>query len=157
MIKICDLDLGPCTGCNYECFDQYSHCPIQDDTATVYEKILESDLVIIAVPTYSSAPPASYFAWRERSQGIFTHNDQYENFEKVVKGYIVFGNEEAGGREVVNFLQQDSEKPLEYLMLQSHEYDQSSIEGNLVEITEVREKLLTFTKELIDKTGLDKS
>lgn len=52
-----DLDLRPCLGCR-ACMDRGEEfCPLKDDLASIEQKILAADGVIIAAPTYVANVP----------------------------------------------------------------------------------------------------
>ncbi|SHH48170.1 Multimeric flavodoxin WrbA [Caloranaerobacter azorensis DSM 13643] len=152
-IRMVDLDIRPCVDCEYECFNSSPKCPKDDDIYFVYESIMKSDYTIMVIPVYSAAPPALYFAWRERSQIIFQTEEIYKRYEKVKKAYIVIGNEEAGGNDVVNIIKNyhiNTQKNVNILLLQSSKYGQRSIEGNLINVPQVQLDLTDFVDNLID-------
>lgn len=154
LIHMRDLEINPCLGCDYECCDPNASCSINDDVRFVYDKIFHSDMVIMAIPTYTTALTSRYFAWRERSIGVFTDQDQFNHFIEKVKGAIVFGNEKYGGNEAVNTIVRGSRGSTECLLIQSHQYDQSSIKGRLVDIPEVQTNLIDFLEKLLKKYDL---
>lgn len=154
-IEIKELEIHSCLNCDYQCSEQRGNCPINDDVQFVYDQILVSDLVIFAVPTYFSAPPSRYFAWRERSFGVFTSSEQYNRFLDLVKGFVVFGKADFGGQETIRILRQNSGDFLEFLLIENDHYDQSSTEGKLLDLPEVQAKLVDFTEKLLQKVSGD--
>ncbi len=151
-LEMVNLQISPCFGCKYECFDTILSCPMEDDLQEVYAKIMDSDLVIMAIPVYSAAPPAIYFAWRERSQGIFKTYEAYEAYKKVKKGYIIIGNEDAGGRDAIDLISKEDNNIKEgenLLLLQNHKYGLNSIKGELLKKSEVKLDLQKFLLKLL--------
>lgn len=153
-----DLRLTPCIGCTYECMQSGSSCPHADDVAMVYRTIMDADSCIFALPVYSGAPPAAYFAWRERSQSVFTSQERYERYRRVKKGFIVIGNREAGGEYAVEFLRnEDRTEERAILLLENHRYGLNSLSGKLVEVPEVRQVITEFTYRLLERGQADKT
>jgi hypothetical protein len=56
------------------------------------------------IPVYSAAPPALYFAWRERSQSIFLTEEICQKFDRVKKAFIIIGNKDAGADGAVTII-----------------------------------------------------
>jgi multimeric flavodoxin WrbA len=55
MLRLTDLKIEPCKGC-MACVFKQEECRIQDDWNTFRNKLIESDAVIIGVPTYFLSP-----------------------------------------------------------------------------------------------------
>lgn len=151
LLNIVDLKINPCLGCNYECFNKELDCPIEDDVKYAYNQIASSDLVIMCVPVYSSAPPSVYFAWRERSQCYFRTDDLFADYEKVKKLYIVIGKKISGGNETIDILLNDDKNATrdDVLLLQSNEFGQKAIEGNLIKCNEVKNRINVFLEKIL--------
>jgi multimeric flavodoxin WrbA len=71
IINCYDYEIKPCSHCNYECFSyeltgKGEECPVRDDVPKIYEKAIESDVIVISVPTYAANVSALYKAWMER-------------------------------------------------------------------------------------------
>lgn len=144
-MRILDYDIKPCFDCLYECFDPEEICPVSDDVEDIYRVIADQDMIFLSLPVYSGAPCSKYFAFRERSQSIFHDSKLFENFDNVIKNYIVIGNQEAGGKQAVEFITSEMKTKDNYILLQSHDYDQSSISGRLIVNQEVKKRLKKFT------------
>ncbi len=151
LIEMNDHNIAPCSECKYQCFDPDKDCPKSDDISDIYGEIVDHDLVFISVPIYSGAPCSKYFAFRERSQSVFHDVRLYNRFERVSKYYIVIGNEESGGKETVDLLSSDLKKHEEIILLQSHNYSQSSISGRIIENDGAKELLDSFVKDALKK------
>ncbi|GAA0121717.1 MAG: hypothetical protein KID00_01665 [Clostridium argentinense] len=41
LLNIVDLNISPCLGCNYECFNKKLNCSIKDDVEYVYKEIVK--------------------------------------------------------------------------------------------------------------------
>ena len=50
IIHLVDLDISPCMGCE-TCFED-GQCMIEDDASRVYDKLLLSDMLVLATPVY---------------------------------------------------------------------------------------------------------
>lgn len=151
-LDITTLNIQPCCRCNYECFA--SSCPVDDDLEKAYNFIIENEIVFFVLPVYSSAPPATYFAWRERSQAFFVNDEIYEKYRNVPKAYIVIGNVDAGGENAIRIIEEgDDSRNIEFLLLQSHKYGLSSTSGKLIEVDEVIEEIDLLINKLINMKG----
>lgn len=141
IIDITDFEIESCFNCDYECFD--TGCPKDDDVYELYEEMMRYDSVIFVLPVYSGTPCSKFFAFRERSQGIFDEGS-YKRYQRVKKNYIVIGNEEAGGKDAVKIVKMVEGSSGEILLLQSHRYGERSLSGDLIEREEVRKDIDRF-------------
>jgi multimeric flavodoxin WrbA len=151
LLSMTDLNIKPCLGCNYECFDEEQNCNIKDDTEYIYKNILSSEMVVMCIPVYSSAPPSTYFSLRERAQSIFRTDELYLNYKKVKKLYIVIGKRVSGANDTINILKSDDEniKHDDILLLESNEFGQKAIEGKLVDCDKAVNKVRDFVSKHI--------
>lgn len=88
------LHTHACSACAYECFD--GACKYQsDDVYGLYVDMLCAGKVVWIVPMYCGSPSSLYFAFNERGQDFFMHNDVYEQL--LSKLYIigVYGKRES--------------------------------------------------------------
>jgi len=71
LIRMLDLDIRYCRMCkNRLCMQKgMDYCPIKDDAAFLYNKIMDSDGLIIGVPIYSWMAPGELFVIRDRLLG----------------------------------------------------------------------------------------
>lgn len=52
IMRVCDMNINPCKGCNY-CFkSEENTCVQNDDMSVIYKKLAESDVLVIASPLY---------------------------------------------------------------------------------------------------------
>ena len=51
LLRICDLDIAPCTGCG-TCKREEDGCIIDDDMSVLNEKLVEADVVVLGSPVY---------------------------------------------------------------------------------------------------------
>lgn len=152
LLSVNDYKISGCCNCAYECLHSHpSHCPKEDDVDFLYRTIAHHDLAIFAVPVYSGAPCSLYFAFDERSQSVFDDSVLYERYAKVIKNYIVVGNEDAGGIQALNILLATEESMGEVLLLQSHPYGENSVLGRLIEIPKIRASLKGFVERISAK------
>ncbi|MBD8045926.1 MAG: hypothetical protein KID00_01670 [Clostridium argentinense] len=107
----------------------------------------------MCIPVYSAAPPSTYFSLRERCQGIFKDDDMFNCYTNVKKLYIIIGNKISGASETIDILLKDDRKAAmnNLLLLESSKFGQKSIEGNLINCNEVKNKIKTFLTENINQ------
>ena len=87
IIRFGELNIHPCSNCEYECFR--GECKYRsDDIYTLYEDMLHYDKVILIVPMYCGNPSALYFIFNERCQDYFMRNDTYD---AIIKGLYIIG------------------------------------------------------------------
>lgn len=153
MLKMGEYQIKPCGQCTYNCFRKEDTCPLEDDVALIYKKMVESTHMIVAIPVYSSAPPALYFALRERSQSIFRDADLYEQYRQVKKAFIVIGNQQAGAEMTIqNILAEEDQLSREdILLIESSEYGQRSTQGELAQNEAVQRKTLSFLEGFLNR------
>lgn len=147
-LKTTELNINPCLNCDYECFDAQLKCPKEqeDDVTFIYDNLIKSDISIMAIPVYSAAPPATYFALRERSQSIITSETIEDLYSNTKKLYILIGNTQAGALEAMTILLSESKNSKEddVLLLESSVYGQKSTAGKLIEDKAVQDKIFDF-------------
>lgn len=141
VLKIYDMNIEECGGCDYYCFKNGA-CLKEDDLLEVYEKCFKADKIIFAIPTFSGNLSSLYFKFWERGQSIFKDNSEYEDkFLKKIN-IIVIGNLSSGGdmavHEALYSFNNRSFYP-EVLLLSSREYCTSSIRGDMIDIPNVKE------------------
>lgn len=106
IIRLHDFNIKPCTGCN-ACNQnrkkpKYEACPLKDDVAFLWGKIMESDGLIISVPIYILTPPGIFKNFCDRmlhdvgfvkaiqdSLGIPPHDER--SFKPRPAGFIAVG------------------------------------------------------------------
>lgn len=158
IINAYDLEIKPCSHCNYECFSQElrgkkEECPIQDDTPKIYSKMKKAGVIVLAVPTYGGKAASIYCAFTERGQGIIKSYNEFKNtvLNKII-ALIVIGNIPAGGDiayHTVILDHKDCKYPPPSVLLQAAEYDRGSIYGNLLEDEKVRDRLDNLAKLIL--------
>lgn len=52
LVSVADFRIHPCLGCNRCYSNEGHHCVQQDDMASIYEKFMGADTVVIASPVY---------------------------------------------------------------------------------------------------------
>lgn len=68
-ISLYDLNFSPCIACG-EC-EHLGECILNDDMTGLYEKILTSDLIVVATPIFFYSHPAKLQAFFERFQALW--------------------------------------------------------------------------------------
>ncbi len=146
-----DVEISPCSHCNYECFSS-KKCPIEDNVLEIYKKCGVADILIFTIPTYGGHLSSIYFAFAERSQAIFKSFG--ECAERLLKkiNFIIIGNLSAGGdmalhEALYNFVNLDFWP--ETLLFPAREYGRSSINGDLIEVPEVKRRLDRFVEIIL--------
>ena len=151
IVNTFELEIRPCSHCSYECFADRK-CPIEDDVSEIYRKWKDADILIFAIPTYSGHLSSSYFALDERSKPFFKNLREWkEKFSKKVNfmiiGNLVAGRDMALHEALYSFANLDFCP--ETLLLPSREYGKWSINGDLIEVPEVRKRLDRFVEMIL--------
>ncbi|WP_445486813.1 flavodoxin family protein [Niallia sp. 03133] len=153
LIHVHDLDMNPCGKCNYECCKK-EDCPIHDDLPALFAKCLDADLLLFALPTYCGHLPSTYFMFSERSQALLANETIYE--EGILKkvNFIFIGNIIAGAdmssHEALYSFAGKSFFP-ETILISSRDYNRKPINGDLIELEQVQDKLERFVDRLLQK------
>lgn len=143
-----ELEITPCGGCDYECFNSAEMCPhFSDSVFYLYEEITSSDLSYYIVPNYCDYPCSAFFAFNERSQCYFQkRQDRLEKYLSVKKKFIVVSNT---GKDnftaAFRYQIQESEEP-DILFLEAKRFHKVSINGDLMEAEEAREAVRRFAE-----------
>ena len=141
-----DLDLHGCTNCGYECF--HGPCRYREDAVyETYNTMPNYDKVILIVPMYCGNPSSLYFAFHERCQDYFMHNDNYE--EIIGRLYIIgiYGSSEETPDFIPCLEKWFSGSPYtgRVLGIERHRYGQK-MEDWVLDVEEVREQIRNFLK-----------
>ncbi len=97
-INLADLKIGYCTDCNHCVKENQFKCPIDDDVPEIFEKMVNSDAIIIGSPTYFACISAKLKALFDRSLPLRRGN--YKLSGKI-GGAIAVGGSRNGGQEFV--------------------------------------------------------
>ncbi len=98
LVNICDYTIKPCQGCDYECLPQIGpdtgqetspECPVQDDIASIWQKVWRADVFLMLVPTYGGVPPALYVSFTQRYQSLWAKAPPKEQLQKKVVAAVV--------------------------------------------------------------------
>lgn len=93
-IDTTSLNVKPCTGCLF--CEKKGSCSIKDEMNYVYEKIVESDVVVLSSPVYFASVSAQLKTVIDRCQMLFSRRYILKNaVDKKREGYIIFT---AGGK-----------------------------------------------------------
>lgn len=143
-----ELEVIPCGGCDYECFDSAEKCPRFSDSAfQLYDEITNSDLAYFIVPNYCDYPCSAFFAFNERSQCYFQkRQDRLEKYLSVKKKFIAVSNTNRENfTAAFRYQIQETEEP-DTLFLEAKRFHKVSIRGDLMESEEAKEAIVKFAK-----------
>lgn len=137
---LAEMEISPCRGCGYECFQQGT-CPHAGDALIpLYTALTQADMAYFVLPNYCDAPPATYFAFNERSACYFGGQEDLLNaYLAVPKRFVVV----SGGESAIfgQLLQQHVEEEPDILFLAARDYGQRSIEGKMMNNEVARQAL----------------
>ena len=144
IINFNQLNITPCTNCNYECFDNKENCPYyKDDIKELYKKILENDFIYFVIPNYCGYPNANFFIFNERSVCVFSkYRELLDIYLQKSKKFIVISS--SNQENFKNILQYQTTMAPDILFLNSREFNQKSTDGKLMENEEAKNKLIQF-------------
>ena len=146
LFEMSDIDVNPCGKCNYECLDAPDDCPVDDDIASIYTALCESDLIYFVVPNYINNPNAYFFILNERKQGIFGRKpDLLEHYLKIEKKFVVVSNTKSDSFQQI-FKGHVKNKPLadDILFLATKDFEKGGIRGGLMENKQAQQLLGDF-------------
>ena len=139
-----DLHAHPCANCAYECFD--AACKYRaDGVYDLYSDMLHFDRVILLVPLYGGHPASLYFAFQERGQDFFTHNDVYDELLRRLYIIGIYGSAERDPDFLPTLEKWFTDTPYKdrVLGLERHRYGQK-LRDNLLDVPEVRAEIDAF-------------
>jgi multimeric flavodoxin WrbA len=146
LYRMWEQNIHMCGDCGYECFAPDKECPHSaDDERAVLDDICNSDTAYFLVPNYCGGPPAMLYALNERSVSFFAgHPERLERYMNVRKKFIVISSNQPDTFNTA-FIQHDR-NPREILWLSAREFGLRSMDTNLLQIDEVRERIRAFMR-----------
>jgi multimeric flavodoxin WrbA len=92
VIRLCDLDIHACLNCG-GC-DDTGECVVEDDMTLLYDKIMASQLIILASPIFFYGITAQAKAFIDRTQALWNRHRLWREQGKSLlshdrKGYLV--------------------------------------------------------------------
>lgn len=138
------LNVHPCAGCGYECFQ--TQCRYRaDDVYGLYAAMLQYDQVILIVPMYGGHPSSLYFMFHERCQDYFMHNDTYEAIVQRLYIIGVYGQQETSPDFLLCLAAWFDGTPWKdrVLGIERHRYGQQMTDA-VLDVPEVRECISAF-------------
>ncbi|SDW07607.1 flavodoxin family protein [Tepidimicrobium xylanilyticum] len=153
-LNIFEYEIQGCGNCNYICFNS-GECVKEDDIYKLYNRCFEADKIIFAIPTFCGHLTSQYFKFWERSQSLFKDEEECENIFLKKINLIIIGNLSSGGDMAVHealygFINRRFYP--EVVLLSSEDYNTSSIKGNLVEFSGIRDRLDNFVEKIVSKS-----
>lgn len=153
IIDFFDYKIDPCGSCGYRCF-QTGKCAKTDDAGTLFEKLIDADIIIKATPTFRGHLASSFFILSERAQGVFRKDFDYDTDYLRKINLIVVGNLSSGADMALHEAFYDfTNKPFfpESILLSSRDYGRKSINGDLIEDAMVKNKLDRYVDTIVFK------
>lgn len=130
------LNIHNCTNCNYECFS--TGCPYLNDAEELLNLMIEASLNFLIVPIYCDFPSSQLFVLNERIQ-CSTSYQQKNPKNKVI--LITNTNIEINRNIIKTMFNIENQ---DILILSPHEYGMKSMEGILIQNSQVKDKLMSF-------------
>lgn len=142
--KIDNSVVVPCGGCDYECLKPDVKChSITESHMQIMDAICQADLVYFIIPNYCGFPPASCYAFNERSVGYFNKNRALMGkYRNIPKKFIIVSNTE--GLNFENLIQSQVTGDPELIYLKTSKYKKISTAGDLMDSDEVKADLKAF-------------
>ena len=143
------LEMSPCGGCVYDCFENSANCPyIDDDIYKIYASICSSDMVYYIVPNYCDYPNAFFFIFNERSQCFFQGKpDKLEQYANINKKFIVLSNtEKENFRHAFKYHVSESSS-VDALFLSAKSFGMNSTNGRLMKSNEAKQIVEEYIRQ----------
>ncbi|MGN1125182.1 MAG: flavodoxin family protein [Candidatus Gastranaerophilaceae bacterium] len=83
-VRICDMHINYCNACGKCHQDCDSYCPIDDDMPKLLDKMINSDVIVIATPVYFYTIPAQLKTVIDRSSSRFSEITNKEFYFIIV-------------------------------------------------------------------------
>ena len=99
IVSLSDYDLEPCKGCKLCCDKGEEFCPLKDDRDKLIEKMIQSDGIIFATPTYTFQVSALMKLFLDRL-AFYGHRPRF--FGKTFTSIVAQGF--YGGKDIVKYL-----------------------------------------------------
>lgn len=135
IINFHNYKIHNCGNCNYECFTNNKVCPyINDGIVQIYKDIADSNFCYFIVPNYSDVPCANYFIFRERSQCIYSLENEtlWNNYANVPKHFLVISNTEKNMFKIL-LANEVNNTDLNITYISSKDTSSKSTDGKLME------------------------
>lgn len=140
------LNVHACANCQYECFGGV--CKYRDDDIYgLYDSMCGYDRVILLVPMYGGNPASLYFAFSERCQDYFMHNDTYDTIIKRLYIIGIYGKAETTPDYIPGFEKWFNGSPYHnrVLGIERHMYNQK-IRDSVLDVEEIKNMITEFLK-----------
>ncbi len=147
-VNFSDNDIHNCSQCNYECITKDSTCIYKDYIENLYTTLSHGQLNIFVIPTYCDFPTSNLFIFNERTQGSKTLQDSINFNDNLIIILLTNTNHDVIINILTTMFNIDSGK---ILLLSTNDYNLKGIQGNIVEISHVKSKILSFVTSYISK------
>ena len=143
-LKIDNSVVAPCGSCDYECLKPDAACAgITETHKRIMEAICQADLAYFIIPNYCGFPPASCYAFNERSVGYFNKNRELmAKYRSIKKKFIIISNTE--GKNFESLIKSQVIGDPEFIYLKTSKYKKQSIVGDLMAADEAKADLRAF-------------
>ncbi len=141
-IRIYDYNIKPCIAC-YKClFSQEGKCSIEDDFFKVFEKIIDADGLIFAVPSYFLGPNSSFKVFIDRFLISYAFFDKIHDKPVIL---LTIAGVENGGEGYTDLALKSTAKVLGFKVIGS-EILYSALPGEVLLKEENKVKLKKLAK-----------
>ncbi len=140
-INFCDNDIHNCSKCNYECIKNDSICVYKDSMETIFKDLSIGELNIFIIPTYCDFPSSNLFIFNERTQGSKILQTSIDFNNNLIIILLTNTNHDVIIDILTTMFNIDINK---ILLLSTNDYELKGIEGNIIENSHVKSRILSF-------------
>lgn len=157
IINFCEYKINPCC-CSYECVQVYdphircnNECPLEDDVLNIWEKTKAAEILLIFVPTYGGLPPASWVAYTQRMQPLYTTDEIKKGFVCAV---VLASPHWSAGTEWTPAIMADEIKHMNrevvgFEVINNAGYETENLFGGLITEHEIQRRLLFLAERIL--------
>ena len=151
-INISKYNLKPCIAC-YKCLFENEKCPLDDDFYEIFNKILDSDALIMACPSYFLGPNSSFKLFIDRFLISYNYHERLYNKETIL---ISIAGIENGGEGYVDLSLLATARLLN-LNVKEHLVLYAALPGEVILNSENKKKLKYAAEKLFVNKNVNKN